>query len=147
MTEKTGGKQNPARFQPGQSGNPAGRPKGARNRTTLAVEALLDGQAEQLTQKAISMALDGDTTALRMCLDRIAPALKERPVVLDMPAPTPTGLPATMAALLQAVTAGEVTPTEAERLAKLVGVYVQALEASDFEVRLQALEDKTADTR
>jgi hypothetical protein len=113
----------------------------------LAVEALLDGQAEQLTQKAISMALDGDTTALRMCLDRIAPALKERPVVLDMPAPTPTGLPATMAALLQAVTAGEVTPTEAERLAKLVGVYVQALEASDFEVRLQALEDKTADTR
>ena len=58
-------------FQPGQSGNPAGKPKGARNKTTLAVEALLDGEAEALTRKAIERALEGDSVALRLCLERI----------------------------------------------------------------------------
>src|SRR4029077_7685570 len=43
-------------WHPGQSGNPSGRPKGSRNRTTLAAEALLDGEAEQLTRKAIELA-------------------------------------------------------------------------------------------
>ena len=58
------------RFEEGQSGNPAGRPKGARNRTTLAMQALLEGEAESLTRKAIEMAQEGDPVALRMCLDR-----------------------------------------------------------------------------
>jgi hypothetical protein len=48
MLEKTDTKQG-ARFLKGQSGNPSGRPRGARNKTTLAVEALLDGEAEALT--------------------------------------------------------------------------------------------------
>lgn len=142
MTEKTGRKQNPAAFKPGQSGNPAGRPKGARSRTTLAVEALLDGQAEQLTQKAVELAMRGDTTALRLCLDRIAPPMKERPVQIDMPTPTVEDVPQTMAALLGAVASGEVTPGEAERVAKLVAVYVQAVEAGEFHRRLDALEQQ-----
>ena len=62
--------QNPTQFKPGQSGNPAGKPKGTRNATTLALEALLDGQAAALTQKAIDLALAGDMAALRLCLDR-----------------------------------------------------------------------------
>ena len=65
-----------SRFQKGRSGNPNGRPKGSRNAATLAVEALLDGQAEALTRKAIEMALDGDAIALRLCLDRIYPRAK-----------------------------------------------------------------------
>jgi hypothetical protein len=56
-------------FKPGQSGNPAGKPRGSRNRTTLAVEALLDGEAETLTRKAIELAKAGDLAALRVCLD------------------------------------------------------------------------------
>jgi hypothetical protein len=58
-------------FKPGQSGNPEGRPKGARNRATLAAERLLDGEADTLTRKAIQLAQQGDTTALRLCIDRI----------------------------------------------------------------------------
>src|SRR4030095_7662499 len=68
-------------FQPGNSG----RPKGARNKTTLAVEALLDGEAEALTRKAVEVALSGDVTALRLCLDRIVPARKDRPVMFTLP--------------------------------------------------------------
>ena len=52
------------RFKPGQSGNPAGKPRGLRNKVTLAVEALLDGEAEKLTRKAVELCLKGDLTAL-----------------------------------------------------------------------------------
>ena len=76
--ERTGRKQADTQFKPGQSGNPDGRPKGARNATTMALEALLDGQANALTQKAIDLALTGDMAALRLCLDRILPPRKDR---------------------------------------------------------------------
>ena len=62
--EITGAKQG-GRFQKGRSGNPAGKPKGARHRATLAAEALLDGEAEALTRKAVELALAGDGIALR----------------------------------------------------------------------------------
>ena len=75
--ENTAQKQS-GRFQKGQSGNPNGRPPGSRNKTTLAVDALLDGEAETLTRKAIELAKTGDVTALRLCLDRIAPVRKDR---------------------------------------------------------------------
>ena len=82
--EKTDTKQG-ARFRKGQSGNPSGRPRGARNKTTLAVEALLDGEAEVLTRKAIERAKDGDSVALRLCLERILPPRKDRPVSFALP--------------------------------------------------------------
>jgi Family of unknown function (DUF5681) len=64
--ENTAQKQQTGRpFEPGQSGNPAGRPKGSRNKATLAVEALLDGEAEEITRKAIELAKKGDLAAIR----------------------------------------------------------------------------------
>ncbi len=68
--ETTAPKQRGRPFQKGSSGNPQGRPPGARNRTTLAAEALLDGEAEKLTRKAVTLALKGDVACLRLCLDR-----------------------------------------------------------------------------
>ena len=67
----TAKKQSGKPFKPGVSGNPSGRPQGSRNKATLALESLLDGQAEVLTQKAVDMALEGDMQALRLCLERI----------------------------------------------------------------------------
>ena len=55
----------------------AGRPKGARNRTTQAVLALLEGEAEAIGRKAVEMALAGDSVALRLCLDRLAPPRRD----------------------------------------------------------------------
>ena len=63
----------------------AGRPKGSRNKATIAIDSLLEGQAEALTQTAISKALDGDSIALRLCMDRIAPPMKDKPVVFPLP--------------------------------------------------------------
>ena len=58
-------------FEKGRSGNPAGRPCGARNKATLAAEALFDSEAEALSRKAVELALGGSEGALRICLDRI----------------------------------------------------------------------------
>jgi Family of unknown function (DUF5681) len=72
-------------FEKEQSGNHAGRPPGTRHKVSLAAEALLDGKSEALTRKAIDLALAGDTTALRLCLERILPPRKSRKVALELP--------------------------------------------------------------
>jgi hypothetical protein len=81
-TKRTKG---PGQFPKGTSGNPSGRPSGSRNRTTLLMESLLEGEAEQLTRKAIDLALDGDITALRLCLERLVPPRKDRTIHLLLP--------------------------------------------------------------
>src|SRR5690349_6709266 len=111
---KTAGEQRGRPFKRGQSGNPHGRPVGSRHRTTLAMDALLDGEAEALTRKAIELAKEGDMVALRLCLDRLLPALKDRSVAFALPEITTTAdVVKASAALLQAVASGELTPSEA----------------------------------
>jgi hypothetical protein len=140
MSANSGRKQD-TRFKPGQSGNPAGKARGTRHRATPAVEALLDGEAERLTRKAVEMALSGDTIALCLCLDRIAPPRRDRPAHFCLPAiETPADLPKASAALLEAVASGELTPSEAAELGKLVEAHVRAIEVTDIQARLDALE-------
>lgn len=119
----------------------AGRPKGARNRTTIAVLELLEGQAEALTQRAVELALGGDTAALRLCLDRIAPTPKDSPVEFQLPRMTTARDAAEAAgAVLQAVAAGDLTPSEAAVVMALVDAFRRTLETSELEARVAALE-------
>src|SRR5215470_6029027 len=85
-TETTAPKQRGRPFLKGQSGNPNGRPVGARSRTTVAVETLLEGEAEKLTRKAVTLALKGNVACLRLCLDRISPPRRDRAVQFAIPA-------------------------------------------------------------
>ena len=129
-------------FKPGQSGNPKGRPKGARNKSTLAFEALLDGEAEAITRKAIEKAKGGDMTAIRLCLDRLVPPVKDRPVTFEMPQIESAADAATAAgAVGEAVAAGELTPCEASEVSKVLGAYVATLETSELEQRITKLEE------
>ena len=131
------GRDSKGRFGPGN----AGKPPGSRHRTTQAVEALLDGEAEDLTRKAVELAMEGDTTALRLCLERIAPPRREAPVNVEIPVIETAGdLPKAIDVLLQAAGRGDLTPGEAGRLAALVGEAGRAIELHDIEVRLQRLE-------
>ncbi len=108
-------------FKPGQSGNPKGRPKGARNRATLAAEALLDGEADGLTRKAIELGLAGDTAALRLCLERILPPRKERPVPVRLPMiQSEADAARALNEVLGAVSRGVITIQEAAALTELV---------------------------
>ncbi len=124
------------------SGN-AGRPAGARNRTTMAVLELLEGQAEALTQRAVELALGGDTTALRLCLERVAPPRKDAPVQFKLPQMT-TARDAAQAAgaVLEAVSEGELTPGEGAQVMALVDSYRRTLEVTELEARVAALEGR-----
>lgn len=127
-------------FAPGNPGGP-GRKAGSRNRVSLAVDSLLDGEAEALTRKAVEMAKDGDTTALRLCLERLCPPRKDRPVQVEMPEMGKAEDAAQAAgAILQAVAAGQLTPSEGQAMAGLVETYRRTLETEDIERRLAALE-------
>jgi hypothetical protein len=119
----------------------AGRPKGARNKATQAVLALLEGEAEALSRKAIEMALAGDSVALRLCLDRIAPPRKDSPVTFPLPRMT-TAQDAAQAAgaIMEAVADGELTPAEAAQVMALVDSYRRTLEVTELEARVAALE-------
>ena len=136
------------RFKPGQSGNPSGRPLGSRNTVSLACEELLDGDAEKITRKAISLALGGDTVALRLCMERLCPPRKERPISLSLPkidgaADVTKALESTIAA----VAAGELTPGEGTAIASLLETKRKAIETEDHERRLEALERERDNAR
>ena len=94
-----------------------GRPKGSRNRAAIAIDCLLKGQAEALTQTAVTKALEGDSVALRLCLERIAPAPKDQPVSFSL-SKMNNALDASEAAgsVLTAVSDDELTPIEATRV-------------------------------
>src|ERR1700736_1931482 len=132
-------------FQIGQSGNPAGRPRGARNKRTLALENIMEGESEVITRKAIEMAKGGHITAIRLVIDRLAPVRKDRPVDFELPPlNTPADAVTAAAAIAAAVAAGDLTPSEAAHLSKVVHAYVQALEAHVFEQRLAKIEQDDA---
>lgn len=119
----------------------SGRPKGSHNKATIAIENLLQGQAEALTQTAVTKALAGDSVALRLCMERIAPAPKDQPVSFSL-TQMHNALDASEAAgsILNAVSKGELTPIEATRVMGLVDSYRRTLELTEIEERLQALE-------
>ena len=122
-----------------------GRPKGSRNKATLAIESLLHGQAEALAQTAVLKALEGDRVALKLCMERIAPAPKDQPVSFSLPKMN-NALDASEAAgsVLTAVSDGELTPIEATRVMGLIDSYRRTLELTEIEQRVQALEHRSA---
>src|SRR5690349_20823428 len=108
-------------FLPGQSGNPAGRPRGARNKKTIALEALLDGEREALMEKMIGMAKVGDDLAMRLCMERMLAPQRERPVPLLLPRiESDADARRASAAVIEALGEGEVTPKEAEHLMRAI---------------------------
>jgi len=125
-------------------GNP-GKPQGARHKATQAALAMLDGEAEALTRQAVTMALAGDVTALRLCLERIAPPRRDAPVSFALP-PMESARDAAKAAgaVLGAVADGDLTPTEGAHIMALVETYRRTLETTELEARLAALEGARA---
>ena len=122
-------------------GNPAGRPHRSRNKASLAVDALLDGEAEALTRKAIELALGGDTVALRLCLERLCPPRRDRSVRIKMARmETPQDVLGAIATVVGAVARGAITPSEGQSLASLIEVQRKAIETVEIEQRLAALE-------
>jgi hypothetical protein len=141
----TGEIQEVARFTKGQSGNPAGKPKGARDKRT-ALRELLVPHAESLITKAVELAKAGDTTALRLCWDRlIAPVrAKDEPVALGS---VGTNMTDYGRIVLEASLDGRITPTEAATLMQALSAQARIVETEELAARLEALEAKVEQGR
>ncbi len=94
----------------------AGRPKGSRNKVTLAIENMMEGEAEAITRHCIDLAKRGDPTAMRLVMDRIAPVRKGRPI----PKLEKRDGETSIEALLRAVLDGEIAPEEGKEVVGLI---------------------------
>lgn len=141
MPANAGEERGGGQFQPGQSGNPSGRAAGARNKVTLALEALMEGEAEALGRKAVELALAGDTMAMKLCLERVFPVRRGRPIRFALPAVTSTAdVVKGIGAVLSATATGELTPDEAATIAGILETKRRSIEVVELDARIAALE-------
>ena len=138
---KNDGRKSDGKFAPGNK--LGGSKSGSRHRVTLAIEEMLAGEHEALTRAAIDRALNGDTVALRLCLDRIAPARRDAPVKVALPPiQSACDTVAASTAILAAMSAGDITPDEAGRVMALLTAHRAIVETGDLELRLAKLEER-----
>jgi hypothetical protein len=141
MPEKSGKNQG-NRFRKGQSGNPRGKPQGTRARITQLAEKLLEDDRDDIIKAVIAAAKGGDSTAMRLCFERLIPVRKGRPVMFDLPpVKTAADIAAAIGGLARAMAAGELTTDEASAAASVIEMHRRAIETSDIEGRLQRLEE------
>ncbi|MBI0538959.1 hypothetical protein D9599_25735 [Roseomonas sp. KE2513] len=141
MVETTGSKQKRQGFQPGQSGNPAGRPKGSRHAALLALDAIGQEAAADVLRKVVEDAKGGDLRASEILLRRLWPERKGRPIALDLPPlEKAADVVAGLAVVAAAMASGDLTPDEASAVAGVLEGQRRAIETNDLEARLAALE-------
>jgi hypothetical protein len=134
-----------AKFQKGQSGNPAGRPKGLPDRRTK-LRALLEPHAQGLVEKAVERALEGDAAALRLCLDRLIPPLRAKDQVAPLPGLVhDSSLAAAGRAVLAGAAEGRLTPSEASSLIQALAGQARIVEIDELDRRVAALEEAAND--
>ena len=143
MSSDNTGEQQAGRFQPGRSGNPAGRPKGSLNRATIMAQALIDGQSEALTRTLIQMALEGEPTAMRLSMERLLAPRKDRPVAFQLrPIASARDAAEAQSDIAAAVSSGRMTPTEGADISKVLANAAKAFEVAELAERKQ-LEEMT----
>jgi hypothetical protein len=134
----------PVRGRPFQPGNKhgRGRPRGSRNQAARLCQEMLDSHAESLTKKCMSLAYQGNAGALRICMDRLTPALRQRTLEFKMPrTKTLADVSAASESVLGAVANGQLTPAEGENFSGLLDGRRHMIEAQELEERVRALED------
>ncbi len=139
--DKQAGRDDAGRFAPGASGNPSGKPAGRRNATTMALEELLDGEAETITRACIDKAKAGDVHALKLVMDRIMPMRRGRPVQFDLPEiEGAADVTKAHGSVLRACAAGILTPEEGTLIAGVLDAKRRSIETEEITRRLAVLE-------
>ncbi|ABQ54210.1 DUF5681 domain-containing protein [Legionella pneumophila] len=107
------------KFKPGESGNPSGRPKGSRNIQTQLIK-LLEPHAEQLINKMVEKALEGDPHALRLCIERLLPKAKHNPIESDLLTLEEDNYMETIESILQEMLLGNIASDEGKKIIDLI---------------------------
>ena len=130
-------------FQKGQSGNPAGRAQGSRTKSAVFAEAILEKDREEIINAVVKAAKAGDSTAMRLCFERLVPLRKGRPTVFDLPpVKTAADIVGAIGEVARAMAAGELTTDEASAAASVIEMHRRAIETTEIEVRVQKLEER-----
>src|SRR5215471_19296713 len=120
-------------FQPGQSGNPAGRAVGSRNKKTLAVEAALFDRAQELVDDLVERAKNGEPAAMRLAMERILPVGRGRPLPIELPSIRSTeDALAAADVIMDALKEGAISAREAVDLLRVVEGLTRLTGAIDF---------------
>lgn len=143
MPDQAVKKQSGRRFQPGQSGNPNGRPKGAGKVAQL--RAAIEEHVPEILDRLVTAAKGGDVGAARLLLERAIPTIKaiEEPGKFALPAGT---LAEQARAVVQAAADGELTPANAAQIVTSLGGVAKIIETSDLISRIEALEARNQGT-
>jgi hypothetical protein len=105
----------------------------------------VDRKADAIIGKVIEQAANGDTACIRLCFDRLAPSRKDRPVFFELPKMQEAkDAVNASAAIVAAVAGGDLTPSEAAELSKVIDGYARSLQTVEFEERLSKLEKVVA---
>ena len=135
-------------FQKGESGNPAGRVRGSRNRRSILAEQLLEGDTEAIVRTMIERAKEGDMAAVKLCVDRICPRVVNRVPGFELPPLTRAAdAPPAIAAIAQALADGDLSAAEAADLGRFVESFTRAYAEAHIEKRLADLEARAARAR
>ncbi|MAI63112.1 MAG: hypothetical protein CBB87_11650 [Micavibrio sp. TMED27] len=136
--ENTGRKQD-GTFKKGVSGNPSGKPRGTRHKATQAALYLLEGESEVITRKAVELALGGDVTALRLCLERIVPALKAVSPKMEISSSSNT-LTGQAQGFITAAANGDISADTATQMISALANVARIEEFENIKHRLESLE-------
>jgi hypothetical protein len=131
---------NSGRFQKGQSGNPLGRPKGSRNKATLISEQMMEEEGPNIVRTVIDMAVAGNPMMLKLCLERIMPARKERAAALELPkVERSQDVPAASSAIIAAMGEGTLSVVEAKMHLEVLEMHKRTLEAAEHKARMEEM--------
>jgi len=127
-------------FKKGESGNPQGRPRGIADKR-VELRALLDPHKEELVAKAVERALEGDTQALRLCLERLIPPIKSQDLPIQVSIAGET-LTEKAESVLQLAESGDLAISEISSLLQSLSTLARIIDVDELERRITALEGK-----
>ena len=136
-------KKPPGRWKPGESGNPKGRTPGTGE--VAAIRAAIADRVPELLAAMMTRALDGDTGAARLLLERAIAPLKGVEQAVTLQLPDGGTLTAKASAVLSAAAAGDLAPGQAAQLIAALGTLAKIHEVDELAARITALEAQRGD--
>jgi len=126
------------KFKPGESGNPDGRPIGSKDKRTQYRE-LFEPHADALIQKVINLALDGDTTCLKMCIDRLVSPFRAKNATITLDDIEGT-LTEKGEKIINAMGKGKISPSDTSSMLSALAAQARIIEIEELEKRISDLE-------